>query len=190
MLVREKQKSEEVDRLQDVIQKLLHDAGTKTKQEVRQVYTCMTMGKKWKSVLWKLYEPLLEIQWIIIFHNNCMFSCKMSGTFMNSGKILPLNSKVWHGRHFHGIDFHAKLFQCDVLFNLYHSFLRRILQANMYISKSNCPILHGMCYLYALVLWGSNLSTFKADNKNLPNTTCTLNDLADFELAVYFAMIF
>ena len=34
VLVREKQKSEEVNRLQDVIQKLLHDAGTKTKQEV------------------------------------------------------------------------------------------------------------------------------------------------------------
>ena len=32
--MREKQKSEEVSRLQEVIQKLLHDAGTKTKEEV------------------------------------------------------------------------------------------------------------------------------------------------------------
>jgi hypothetical protein len=37
VLVREKQKSEEVDRLQEVIQKLLHNAGTKTKEEVRGV---------------------------------------------------------------------------------------------------------------------------------------------------------
>lgn len=34
VLVREKQKTEEVNRLQEVIQKLLHDAGTKTKLEV------------------------------------------------------------------------------------------------------------------------------------------------------------
>ncbi|CAB4001168.1 sodium channel and clathrin linker 1-like [Paramuricea clavata] len=37
VLVREKQKSEEVNRLHEVIQKLLHDAGTKTKEEVRKV---------------------------------------------------------------------------------------------------------------------------------------------------------
>jgi hypothetical protein len=37
VLVREKQKSEEVNRLQEVIQKLLHNAGTKTKEEVRRV---------------------------------------------------------------------------------------------------------------------------------------------------------
>jgi hypothetical protein len=38
VLVREKQKSEEVNRLREVIQKLLHDAGTKTKEEVRRIY--------------------------------------------------------------------------------------------------------------------------------------------------------
>ncbi|XP_028401902.1 sodium channel and clathrin linker 1-like isoform X2 [Dendronephthya gigantea] len=37
VLVREKQKTEEVNRLQEVIQKLLHDAGTKTKLEVSKV---------------------------------------------------------------------------------------------------------------------------------------------------------
>ena len=25
------------------------------------------------NLFWKLYEPLLEVEWILIFHNNCIF---------------------------------------------------------------------------------------------------------------------
>ena len=29
--------------------------------------------KKLKFLVWKLFKPLLEVKWILIFHNNCIF---------------------------------------------------------------------------------------------------------------------
>jgi hypothetical protein len=40
---------------------------------VEYVEISKTLGKIWKSIEWKLYEPLLEIEWILIIHNNCIF---------------------------------------------------------------------------------------------------------------------
>jgi hypothetical protein len=65
--------------------------------------TFMFNGKKfenpWKVIEWKLYGPLLEIAWILIIHNNCIFpyngySIEIVWIYYEfSGAIV--NFKVW-----------------------------------------------------------------------------------------------
>jgi hypothetical protein len=37
------------------------------------IYTGKKIENQYKVIKWKLYGPLLEIGWILVIHNNCIF---------------------------------------------------------------------------------------------------------------------
>ena len=47
-------------------------------------------GKNWQSIPWKLCEPLLEVEWFLVFHNIIVYFCCYRKCL---AKSIPLNSE-------------------------------------------------------------------------------------------------
>jgi hypothetical protein len=59
-----------------------------------------------KAIEWKLYGPLLEIEWILVIHNNCILPC-----YGYSFEIVWIycgfsDAIAWYGFHIFSSDHH------------------------------------------------------------------------------------